>query len=257
MEKKDIGTFVHVLLENYFRKFMGRRMIAEELSTDEMDALVDRLFKTEFGGDQAGSAFLMKLQIRRHLGEFITDYQVPVIRALQEQKNELRLLSLEQRLNIRREIAGVTFRLGAKVDRTETRAGELYILDYKTTANEKYFGINFEKLDLEDRATWNQAVRSLQLSVYNLILSLIHGKPGKHIHCLFLMLGKNRLSPGIEFSPYDEEDENVRCEQIQTMEVFIERLLLEIIDPQIPFDPGVKSADSCDYCRYVPICNKQ
>lgn len=257
MEKKDIGTFVHSILEEYFRKFVGKRVRESDLSADALEALIDRHFNIEYGGDLAGSAYLMKLQVRRHLSEFIVDYEIPIIKDLKGRGRELRILSVEQRMQAERKSGETTFKLRAKVDRIETRGDELYILDYKTSAAEKYLGINFKKLDLGDRESWGQAVGSLQLPLYNLIYSQAEPKPSERIHCLFVMLGKNRLSPRIEYSPYAEEDEEARRDQIRTMETLIDRLLLEIIDPRSAFDPGLSSAASCGRCPYAYICNRQ
>jgi len=256
MEKKDIGTFVHSILEEYFKKFAGRRVRETDLGAAELETLIDRQFNVEYGGSLSGSAYLMKLQVRRHLLEFITDYQIPIIRGLGEKGRELRILSLEQRIGTERSVDGKVFKLAAKVDRVETRGEELYILDYKTSAAEKYLGINFKKLDLDKRETWGQAVASLQLPLYHMIYSQARKVPAERIHGRFVMVGKSRLSPRIECSPFNEEDENVRWDQIQKMEKLVDRLLQELADPGAVFDPAPSSAGSCDRCPYNCLCNR-
>jgi hypothetical protein len=200
---------------------------------------------------------LMRLQARRHLMEFVTDYQAPLIQSVKSAKGGLKILSLEQKLRLEHRVGDRPFHLKGKVDRTETRDGRLFVLDYKTSSNEKYYGVNFKKLDPEDRAKWNQAVSSLQLPFYTLLLSRIHNRPSADIHCCFVMLGKNRLGPKIEFSPYDEDDLDSRRGQIRTMEGLIDKLLLEVADPDVPFDPSSASDKTCGRCPYTAICGQR
>ena len=254
LERKDIGAFVHAALEEFFGKFVGRRLRAENLDPKDLDGLVDRKFRLEYGGDEAGSAYLTKLQVRRHLGEFIRDYQIPVIRDVEREAGELRLLSVEQRLQVEKKIGRRSFKLSARIDRTEQRGEMFYILDYKTSSSEKPLGINFKKLVLEDRRTWSRAVASVQIPLYRMIYAQAARKPLGQVRGVFVLLGKNRLSPRIEFSPYHDEDPDARREEIQTTDALIERLLVEIADPATPFDPALGSVEDCSLCPYSFIC---
>jgi hypothetical protein len=198
----------------------------------------------------------MRLQARRHLMEFISDYQAPLIRSLGRTKEGLKILGLEQKLALEHRVGDRSFHLKGKVDRTETRGSRLFVLDYKTSSNEKNYAVNFKKLDPQDRATWNQAVSSLQLPFYTMLLSRIHNKPSADIHCCLVMLGKNRLGPPIEYFPYDEEDDDERARQITIMEDLIGRLLVEITDERVPFRPDLASDRACGWCPYTVLCNR-
>jgi hypothetical protein len=68
------------------------------------------------------------------------------------------------------------------------------------------------------------------------------------------MLGKNRLGPSSEYSPYENDDDDIRGEQIKTMDRFIDELLSEIIDPRIPFAPCRNIGGACEGCPYAYIC---
>ena len=211
-----------------------------DLSPEAIGALVDRRFAAEYGGRPSGSAYLMSLQVRRHLGEFISDHQIPLIRGLEARRSRLRLLSLERHVETRSRPAAGTFRLTARMDRTETRGRDITVLDYKTGANEKYLGIRFEKLDPADRGTWSDAVSSFQIPLYMLICSRVEGVRPEDIHGRFLMLGKNRLGPEIEFSPFDEEGSpRSGRARVRLMERLIGLVLEEIVDPGTPFDPAL------------------
>ncbi len=255
MERKDIGSFVHDVLDEYFRQFAGKEVRERDLDLGELSRIIDRKFEASYGGDMAGSAYLLKLQVERHLEEFIINYQIPVIRDLAGRGKALEILDLEQ--VIQAEISGGKFGLSARLDRTEKRGKDIYILDYKTGASEKFVGIYFKKLDPDDRKSWSAAIGSLQIPFYNLVYSRAHDLPREKVHGRFLMLGKSHLSPEIEFSPYDEEDGSARREQIGMMEHIIVTLIREIVDPATPFRPASDPARTCPACPYEYICNRK
>jgi CRISPR/Cas system-associated exonuclease Cas4 (RecB family) len=255
MEKKDIGSFVHAVLEEYFRKFAGRAVRERDLDIGELDRIIGRKFEESYGGDMAGSAYLLKLQVERHLEEFIANYQIPVIKNLTKQGKSLVILGLEQA--VQAEISGGKFELSARLDRSEKRGDDIYILDYKTGASEKSVGINFKKLEPDNRESWSDAIGSVQIPFYNLVYSRAHDLPRESVQSRFLMLGKSHLSPKIEYSPYDAEDVGARREQIGMMEHIIVGLIREIIDPARPFAPTSDSGRFCPPCPYGYICNRK
>lgn len=256
-DRKDTGTFVHSILEEYFGKFAGRRLRAEDLQVRDLEALVDRRFDDFFGGDAAGTAYLMRLQVRRHLRDFLEDYQVPLIRRLEADGRPLLLLSVEKKLWAKRTAGGTPLKIMAKVDRIESRGKDVHILDYKTSASTKYLGIKFAKLNVEARETWPRAVASLQLPLYQLIYAQTMEITPEQIHPVFLMLGKARLGPGIEFAPYHEDDANIRTEQISIIDRLLDKLLAEIVDPEKPFEACLKTDGTCADCPFAYICNRR
>jgi ATP-dependent helicase/nuclease subunit B len=255
MEKKDIGSFVHAVLEEYFRKFAGRAVRERDLDIGELDRIIGRKFEESYGGDLVGSAYLLKLQVERHLEEFVVNYQIPVIRDLAKQGKPLVILGLEQ--FVEAEISGGKFELSARLDRSEKRGDDIYILDYKTGASEKSVGINFKKLEPDNRESWSEAIGSVQIPFYNLVYSRAHDLPRERVQSRFLMLGKSHLSPKIEYSPYDADDVGARREQIGMMEHIIVGLIREIIDPARPFGPTSDSTRFCPLCPYGYICNRK
>ncbi|MDD8014054.1 MAG: PD-(D/E)XK nuclease family protein [Acidobacteriota bacterium] len=255
MEKKDIGSFVHAILQEYFKTFIDRTLRAEDLSIRELDRIIDRRFEEIYGGDLAGSAYLLNLQVKDHLREFVERYQKTAIRDIAGQGRSLRILGLEQ--TVRAELKKGHFGLEARLDRVEKRGEDIYILDYKTGANVKYVGINFKKLDPDDRASWSGAIGSLQIPFYELVYSLAGSRPRERVHGRFLMLGKSRIGPGIEYSPYDAGDEAGRREQRGLADAVIAALIEEITDPGRPFEPAADSARQCPACPYAYICDRK
>jgi len=259
MERKDIGTVVHSILEDYFKKFVGRTLAESDVRSEDLAGSVGRTFDAFYGGETSGPAYLLKLQIERHLEDFLLKYQIPLIRALASEKKSLRILFLEGRISAERTVGGTALKLMAKVDRIETRGGDICILDYKTSGSTKYQEIKFAKLNVEARETWAPSVSSLQLPLYRWIFARKAGRSEGEIHPLVLLLGKAVLGPAIEFSPYARKagEEDVRKGQIERMDAFLDRLLAEIIDPEKPFHPCPKTAGMCRDCPFANICNRR
>ncbi len=287
MEAKDVGSFVHSILEEYFGRFVGRDLHARDLDPAGLAAVVERRFEESFGPEPSGGLYLMRRQTLAHLGEFLTGYQAPAAAGMEREGKALRILGLEKKLSLEWNgtPSGKLFRLTAKVDRMELRGDELYVLDYKTSGNPKYLGIAFDKLDLDDRPSWSEHAASVQLPFYHLVLARTPlpppAKPEK-IRCAFLLLGRKSLGPGIEWpafaggremraldkllaspdTPAVERDRalveraRLEAERASLTESLIGRLLDEIADPAHPFDPALRRPDACDRCPTAGMCGR-
>ena len=137
------------------------------MKTAELEAIVERRFREAFGDDLTGRPYLMMLQTKSHLVDYLEKCQIEILRALEAEGQAVRLLALEQSRTI--EHAGFT--LAGRFDRVETRGDQLFILDYKTSADAAKYGIRWNKLELKDRPSWKTAVGSLQMPLYTLIVA--------------------------------------------------------------------------------------
>jgi hypothetical protein len=96
------------------------------------------------------------------------------------------------------------------------------------------------------------------------------------------MLGRQRLHPGIEYlafaggadgrrlerilgsdkTPAEEraraaaERDALAADRAALTERIIGRLLAEIADPGVPFDPALRRPDACDFCPYTAMCGR-
>ncbi|MBE3124984.1 MAG: PD-(D/E)XK nuclease family protein [Acidobacteria bacterium] len=257
-EAKDIGNLVHRILEDEYAPFVGRRLRGEDLKTTELEAIVERRFRETFGNDLTGRPYLMMLQTKSHLVEYLEKCQIEILRGLEAEGQTVRLLALEQTHTLEH----LGFTLTARFDRLETRGDQLFILDYKTSADILKYGIHWNKLELENRPSWKTAVGSLQMPLYTLILAKAHEKLSEEIQGRFVMLGRTRMHPGIESSPYDAKSgrdlvtPDLRRARIETMERLIDGLLREIIDPALPFTPAAEGDHVCSYCDFKNLCNR-
>jgi len=242
-EKEEIGSFVHQVLYDYFKEKTGYLLTGKEMDLKAFEKVIRKRFDEQYGEDPAGEIYLLRSQVERHLKDFIKDYQIPKIKEFQT-----KILSLEQRIDVIKD----SFKLGARLDRVEKRGDRIVILDYKTSANKNYLSIRFNKLDLNNRDSWSQAIGSLQLPFYLVTYSTLTGEKPEAIDCMFLLLGRTRIDPGIEVSLFKNEAEF--RENFGNLTRIIFSLLREIVDPDQPFLPTTDPKRNCGRCAYGSIC---
>jgi CRISPR/Cas system-associated exonuclease Cas4 (RecB family) len=242
-EKEEIGSFVHLILYDYFKGKTGSVLTEKEMDLKELERVIHPHFEEHYGRDPAGEIYLLRNQVENHLKDFIKNYQVPRIKEFRT-----KILGLEQRIDVKKD----SFKLGARLDRIEKRGDRTVIIDYKTSANKNYLTIRYKKLDLKNRDSWSGAIGSLQLPFYLLIYSHLTGEKPEEIDCMFLLLGKARIDPSIEALLFKDEDEF--RENFGNLTQVIFRLLGEIVAPDQPFLPTTDPKKNCGRCPYGYIC---
>jgi ATP-dependent helicase/nuclease subunit B len=242
-EKEEIGSFVHLVLSNYFKGRIGSVLTEKEMNIKEFEKIFRKHFEDQYGKDPAGEIYLLRNQVKRHLEDFIKNYQVPKIKEFQT-----KILSLEQRIDVVKD----SFKLGARLDRVEKRGERIAIIDYKTSANKNYLTINYNKLDLKNRDSWIEAIGSLQLPFYLLTYSTLTGEKPENIDCMFLLLGKARIDSDIEVPLFKNETEFK--ENFGNLTQVIFSLLREIVNLGQPFIPTIDPKKNCSRCAYGYIC---
>ncbi len=280
LEQSQIGTLVHEILRSYFMPYLGKELPAR-MDLEALTSQIESTFGARFSQPLSGNFYLMKEQIKSHLEDFILNYQLPLAKKMGQPG--LKLLALEKKISCDYQIEGVSFSLSGRLDRIEKRDSYLCLLDYKTSASEKYHQIDFKKLDLGKRLTWPEAIGSIQLPFYQFLLASEANIPAEDIYAAVLLLGKNQIDEKIEYSPLipkkpwrrstknseqdqpelmvfpfnqTEEDLELRKENFRLIKKVIERLLLEIINPEIPFSASLSRKDSCRRCPYSDFCSR-
>jgi hypothetical protein len=276
LERDEIGTLVHAILRQYFWPDLKKRLPPEP-DTARLKKLIDDEFsQRRYPSPLTGSFFLMRKQIEQHLEEFLHDYQPRVVNDLASCGLSLTLLELEKDFKLDYELGQRTFHLKGKIDRIEKRGESVCLLDYKTSASDQSQLINFNKLEIGDRTTWPQSIKSLQLPFYQLLVQASYNSPPEDIYSAVIILGKNRLSQKIEYSPLkartrkkpgdqegkifplseSDEEKSTRQDNYRLIKEVIDRLLLEVVDGSQPFSAKFKAEDSCSYCPFTSFCGQ-
>ncbi|MFB3885004.1 MAG: PD-(D/E)XK nuclease family protein [Thermodesulfobacteriota bacterium] len=245
-EKEEIGSFVHLVLSEYFKGKTGFVLTEREMNLKEFEKVIHEHFEEQYGKDPTGEIYLFRRQVERHLKDFIRNYQVPKIKEFQTE-----ILGFEQRIDVVRD----SFKLAARLDRVEKRGERTVIIDYKTSANKNYLVINFNKLDPKRRESWSEAIGSLQLPFYLLTYATARGEKPEKIDSMFLLLGKTRIDSDIEVPLFKDEAEF--RENFGPLTQIIFNLLREIVSPDQPFLPTDDPKKTCGRCAYGYICTNE
>jgi len=245
IERQTIGKFVHRVLSQYFLKRRGFSLSKKDIDLRELSLLINRLFEKEYGENPSGAVYLLKQQIKRHLRDFFEKYFVPLIT-----ERPVTVLNCEE--DIRSSID--SFNLRGRLDAVIRSWEKTVIIDYKTGSNPKFLKINFDKLDIDNRDSWGEAIGSLQLPFYLMLYSKHTGKAIKDLNGMFLLLGRSLIDREIELPFFAEGDGEEKYELLKGL---IFSLLKEVIDPDIPFKPAADRKNACPDCSYKHICGMQ
>jgi CRISPR/Cas system-associated exonuclease Cas4 (RecB family) len=243
LEAKDVGKFVHAVLKKYYERLVDVPLKSSDLDCVRMEGLIEELFAETFGKEPGGAVFLLKQQIQRRLKEYLTEYQAQVL-----EQGPVMIHALEKRITAL--VSGI--KCEGRIDRIEERDNMHVILDYKTGTNPKKKPIRFEKLDFDDRATWRDAVHSLQLPLYLLLYRSASQLPVEQIIPEYLYLGEKMITMESEVPLY--EDMMQQTNELHKIEELFARIFREILDANIPFQAPKDVNRSCPGCPMKPIC---
>jgi hypothetical protein len=246
VERLDIGRIVHKILHIYFGRRMHKRLTEGDIDYSEMQEVSDFVFREAYGPNPVGQVYLLKLQIIRQMEAFLKRYQMPLILGM-----ECEILHLEHRV----EATVAPFRYTGIIDRIERRDGIDWILDYKTGSSANRLKIDFTRLRADDRASWNEAIGSLQLPLYLFLYERVSGLPTQPAGAMFLLLGKVRVDSSIELPLFGAHDDIMAGNEAARQVIFA--LTEEVVDPQTPFTPEFRSKNSCLFCDYQYLCGQQ
>jgi CRISPR/Cas system-associated exonuclease Cas4 (RecB family) len=242
-EKEEVGSFVHLVLSEYFKGRVGSMLTEKQMNLREFGKIFHKHFEEQYGKDPTGEVYLLRNQVRRHLEDFLKNYQVAKLKEFRTM-----ILGLEREVEVEKN----SFKLRARLDRVEKRDDRTVIIDYKTSANKNSLVINYHKLDIENRDSWPKAIGSLQLPFYLLAYSALTGEKPEKIDCMFLLLGRARIDPGIEVPLFENETEF--RENFGNLTDVIFSLLREIVSPDLAFIPTTDPKTHCGRCAYGCLC---
>jgi len=245
IERADVGKFVHRVLSLYFSRRLNRVLKEADIDLEEMDNLIDSLFGREYGANPTGAVYLLKAQIKEHLRDYLSKYRLPLIK-----EKEVTIIGVEDSV----EATLNSYKIKGRLDVVEKRDGNIYIVDYKTGSYAKNLKINFNKLDPDDRDSWDEAIGSLQLPFYLILHTKRHGIKIEELRGMFLLLGRSAINKEIELPLFDTNDDGTKFDVLKTV---ILGLLGEIVDPDVPFGASSNRKNSCPKCDFQYICGTQ
>jgi ATP-dependent helicase/nuclease subunit B len=245
IERSEIGSLVHEALAAYFRLRQGRILNAGDLDRKEMADKIHEIIARTFGERPSGRAYLLMRQIQKRLDQYMENYLAPLF-----QEIPVSVIDIEKRIDA----PFRDFMLNGKIDLVQKRGERICIVDYKTSANSNALKISYNRLEPGRRDTWT-AAGSLQLPVYRILYGYENKVDCSGIDAMYLMLGMTQINRAIEVHLF-QEHENPE-EMSERTDDLLFRLLTEIVDPAVPFEPSTDLKKNCPACDYAGICGTQ
>ena len=209
-ESKHVGTFVHGILEDAFRLFIGQTPVMDERFRKLVKSMFDERFDAHFGRGQRSDAFLLRVVLENRLDRFLE-----IERARVEESVD-RIMHIERKFVDTIDLPCGNIKLSLRMDRVEKlKNGTILVIDYKTG---------------------NVDEGSVQMPLY---LNYLHKQfPKEHVNAAYYMLKTQELNmyiPKKELRPLDDI--------LGEFFVELDRVIGEIFNQEIPFidkEDGIK-----------------
>jgi len=228
------GTVVHAALEDLYHPFIGRVLTTEMLTkirTQIRGVVRAQLTKVYSQADQGIGKNLIAFEVLVRYVERLIDLEEQSI-----QVHTIEILALEKELKTGVDIRGLDlpFNLRGVIDRVDRCDGKLRIIDYKTG---HVIPRNVEIYDWQELIEKEDFGKAFQLLCYALMYRAEAGDLPLEAGIISL---KNL---GMGFMPFALKEAGKRTgkQQVISREVLdlfrqsLERLVLEIFDPKVPF----------------------
>ncbi len=241
IEAKNIGSFIHGVLKDFYEKFKHGVYTYNDASEEELAGLIDGSFNKAFNGEDNGEYFLLKAIIKKLLSDFIK----------KDFNKKPYILELETKKCADFPINGRNIKLKGFIDRIDKRADEIFIVDYKTGSKVPIPGIT-KLLEINnpitDRATMKGLIKSFQLPVYlYMYKSSAASVNYDRLNASLYMVKENKEH--VLFTKGNKENimKNILIPSLQNV-------IMEILNQDIPFERDNTDKAFCSSCPFASMC---
>ena len=238
---REVGNFIHALLEEAFNKFIFKKPDISRDFRKYFFALFERRFEESFLRTMKSDSFLLKEIIQFRLERFLDE---------EKTRDVLEILMLEAKFKEKIVLKDKEFNFVFKVDRVDRLADQsLLIIDYKTGGSElKPKPIEKIREYGFQRGILKNTVGSFQMPLYLYFLRRRQREPVSINAALYNL----RLSQ-IEYFLKPKDFASIK----EIEEVFIQAfsaMLFEIVNPQINFVCDDQDSRYCQKCPFFYLC---
>ncbi|MFH1398250.1 MAG: PD-(D/E)XK nuclease family protein [Candidatus Omnitrophota bacterium] len=244
-EAKDVGNFLHELLEEAFSKFINKKPILNDKFKKDFFLLFEDRFQREFQKKMRSDSFLIKEVLEFRLKRFLEN----------ESKREIaQVLSLEKTLEDRFVFLGQEFKFKARIDRIDKLSDKtILIIDYKTGSTDifpdeagRIEAEGFSRKNLRDR------LKSFQLPIYLFLVEKLY--PGKRVNACLYNLREFGDNFGLSMLFRKEEDFANKDKIMGIYQKAVEELFRDILNPAATFKADDSDLHHCEYCQFFYLC---
>jgi len=238
-ESMDVGNFVHQLLEQTYKKFIGKKPQIDEKFKSYFQKIFDELFEETMAKRMKADAFLLKKVLEFRLGRFLES---------EAHRDVKEIICLEKKFEGTIELSTGAFQFTYRVDRIDRLSdGRILIIDYKTGNAE----MPSETVD-QSESPWTRervlrTVKSFQIPLYYYFLSKEY--QDTTLEAAFY----NLRTAELKYLPKKKE----RTDPAQLIDFSLKALdftIGEILNPQFPFKADDRDPKYCSTCPFYDMC---
>lgn len=240
-EAREIGLFIHNLLEKAFSRFINKKPKINQKFEKEFFKMFETWFEKAFSKRMRSDSFLLKNVIHYRLEQFLQNEKD------NEERNVKEILYLEKKFNEKLVLKDRTFKFTYIVDRVDKLEDDsILILDYKTgiDISKPQSASQLEKMPLKREAIRDK-IRSFQLPLY------YYFEKKKYKNTNLNTAIYSLRTPKLTYLSTKENDlEGI----VETCMKTLDFILHEIIDPETPINPDLQDEMTCKYCPFFYLC---
>ena len=228
-ENRQVGTFVHRVLEEAFARFVGKTPKIDAKFRKDFMKIMDKRFEETFLRSMRADAFLLKAVMETRLTRFLEKEAEDPGRQVKE------IMFLEKRFEDRIPLPSGERKFVYQLDRVDRMEDEsILLLDYKTGSfNPMPKGIELiESMELS-RESIRETVKSFQIPLYFFYLDKYF--KDKEVNAAFYNLQTLEITRFID-SKMGYDRDRIKAAFLKPLDF----ILKEILDPETPFiaDPA-------------------
>jgi len=230
-----MGTVIHDVLEHMYKPFIGKFVIKNHIvgMQKSINELLNIYFEKHYlkGNIETGKNKLIFEVSKKYIQNFLKAELNEI-----NQNKQLKIIALEERMEIEIDIPGIDFPIKVRgtVDRIDQLDGVTRIIDYKTGKVESsQLKMNDFSLVMENY----KYTKAMQVMLYSYMFSVTSNIPINELQSGIISF-KN-LKEGFLKMNFTEQfrgkDYQVTNERIDDFMEVINNLIIEILNPEIPF----------------------
>jgi len=262
IDRRVFGNIFHKAVENLYSPFIGKTLDAKtitDVTSDKknIDLCIQKAFATEYFKKSENEAGTIQIEGKAKLiFSTIRSYILNLLE-IDKENSPIGILSLESYyeapFNINLNGKQHTIRIGGKIDRLDSVAGSIRVIDYKTGSIDKYDLSCKDLYDLVNADNKKQKKEIVQALIYGLILRKKY-YPDISITATVYSILKLKDESFNSTIRMDNKAINM-SEAGQEWESILSGILENIYSPEAIFSQTVYK-DRCGYCPYKLICGR-
>ncbi len=229
-ENRQVGTFLHGLLEETFTRFIGQKPVIDENFKMYFRKTLDDRFAAVFGQGRASDAFLLREVLNARMDRFLDTEEINAERQIAT------VLYIEKKFEDQIDLSCGKINFVYRVDRVDQMLdGTIMILDYKTGGTDPMPKAieSLEAMELS-RSAVRDKVLSFQIPLYFHYLAKTF--KGQKINAAYYNLRTLEIHKFLD-SKMTFDSARINAAFLRSLD-FIVR---EILDPKVPFRDGEMS----------------